>query len=141
MTGPPANYASLLRARRGYLGTHGKEETAEVMPVCFTWAGEAIWIALDVRRPAALALLKIPRGGDLGPPVCFIVDRWDEDWSKLGWLQARGTATVLERGQESERAMEALASKYTQYRKRAIKPSIIRLDVEEWRGIEPEEAS
>jgi PPOX class probable F420-dependent enzyme len=107
------------------------------MPVCFTWAGEVIWIAVDVRKRSAAQILR-QRGADGESKISFMVDRWDEDWSKLGWLQARGWATILDNGAESERAMEALSSKYTQYGKRRTQPSIVRLEVEEWRGWEPE---
>lgn len=126
MTGPPKNFSSLLRARRAYLVTNASDGAAEVAPVCFTWAGEAIWIPVESQprlRSAAAA-----------NRVTFMVDRWDEDWMKLCWLVAKGRATVLPDGPEAERALAALESKYSQYLKYPHEGSIIRLDVESWTG-------
>ncbi|MGQ0679124.1 MAG: pyridoxamine 5'-phosphate oxidase family protein [Actinomycetota bacterium] len=125
MAGPPKNFASLLRARRAYLATSGPDGTAEVAPVCFTWAGEAIWIAVEAQRRLRAAGMN---------KVTFMVDRWDEDWAKLSWLVAKGRATVLPDGPEADRALAALESKYQQYLKNPHDGSIIRLDVESWKG-------
>ena len=122
MAGLPKNYASLLRARRGYLATNGFDGAAEVLPVCFTWAGEAIWIAIDEESEL------------FDQRVTFMVDRWDEDWSKISWLVAKGRATILPDGPESDRALDALESKYTEYLKYPHYGPILRLDVEEWHG-------
>lgn len=132
MLGPPEAYASLLRARRGYLGTNGSDGTADVVPVCFTWAGEAIWIPVD---PGA-SLLSRRRSAEGGPKVTFMVDRWDEDWSRLSWLVAKGRVTVLNDQDDEEygRSMAALESKYPQYLSNPHEGPIVRLDVEEWTG-------
>lgn len=137
MPGPPTHFASLLRARRGYLGTNGPQGAAHVLPVCFTWAGEAIWIAVDPRPESGGALSQ--RGSSEGLQVTFMVDRWDEDWSKVSWLVARGYVTTLEDGDpEAERATAALESKYPQYLQSPHQGDIVRLDVDEWTGWEPE---
>lgn len=128
MTGPPKNFSSLLRARRAYLATNGIDGTAEVTPVCFTWAGEAIWIPVE-EQPRT-------RGAAGANRVTFMVERWDEDWSKLCWLVAKGRATVLPDGPEAQRALAALESKYSQYLKNPHEGSVIRLDVESWKGTE-----
>jgi PPOX class probable F420-dependent enzyme len=133
MLGPPESHASLLRARRGYLGINGAEGATEVLPVCFTWAGETIWIVVD-RRPGS-PFLGRRRGIEGGPKVTFMVDRWDEDWDRLQWLVAKGQVTVLDPGPEEDGALSAFESKYPQYLTYPIEEgSIVRLDVEEWTG-------
>jgi nitroimidazol reductase NimA-like FMN-containing flavoprotein (pyridoxamine 5'-phosphate oxidase superfamily) len=124
MSGPPKHYSSLLRARRGYLGVTGPDGVPEVLPVCFTWAGDAIWIAIG------------NEGQLLEQRITFLVDRWDEDWTKLSWLVAKGMATILPDGEESDRAMDALESKYSEYLKYPHYGPILRMDVEEWEGID-----
>ena len=128
MTGLPKNYASLLRARRAYLATEGFDGAAEVVPVCFTWAGEAIWIAVSEETDFS------------DQRVTFLVDRWDEDWTKLSWLVAKGRATILPDGPEADRALDALESKYAQYLTYPHYGPIMRMDVEEWRGNDALEA-
>ena len=104
--------------------------------MCFTWAGEVIWIAVEGGDESVESILADADRDD-GGRACFLVDRWDEDWSKLGWLQARGWATLLRADEEeAEHARDALTSKYTQYGRRARELSILRLEVEEWRGWE-----
>ncbi|HEX2053437.1 MAG TPA: TIGR03668 family PPOX class F420-dependent oxidoreductase [Actinomycetota bacterium] len=132
MPRPPENYASLLRSRRGYLGINGAEGASDVLPVCFTWAGDTIWIVVDPRVAGTFLERHRTNGG---PKVPFMVDRWDEDWYKLQWLVAKGDVTVLEPGEEEDGALEALESKYPQYLQHPIQEvTIVRLDVEEWVG-------
>lgn len=133
MSGPREIHASLLRARRGYLATVGADGAPNVVPVCFTWAGDAIWTAID-GKPKSTDQLQRIRNIEADPRVSFTVDRWDEDWSKLAWLQARGTAVVLGKSVESEKAMQALASKYSQYAEVPLDGPVIRIDVTDWIG-------
>jgi len=130
---PPGNFASLLRARRGYLGTVGPQGSPRVLPVCFTWAGDMIWTAID-GKPKKTDFPQRLRdiGGE--PKVSFTVDRWDEDWSRLAWLQARGRAHALPEGPEADRARAALRDKYPQYQSTPLQGPVIRIDVEDWVG-------
>jgi hypothetical protein len=54
------------------------------------------------------------------PEVTLLAERWDEDWSRLGWLRAYGTAELLEpesrERSEHAAALAALREKYSQYR-------------------------
>ncbi|MGH2811579.1 MAG: TIGR03668 family PPOX class F420-dependent oxidoreductase [Actinomycetota bacterium] len=132
MPGPPPHFAPLLRERRGYLATLGSEGP-HVVPVCFTWAGDQIWTSVDAKpkRGEQLQRLKDIEGS---ASVAFAVDRWDEDWSRLAWLQARGRATILREGDESRKAQAALKSKYPQYQETPVEGPVIRIDVDRWVG-------
>ena len=130
MAGPPPNFASLLRARRGYLSTVGSNNDPHLVPVCFTWAGDQIWSGID-GKPKGPELQRL-KDIESNRNIAFLVDRWDEDWNKLAWLQARGTATVLTSGPELEKAYAALKEKYTQYEDVELSGPVIRLDVERW---------
>jgi PPOX class probable F420-dependent enzyme len=131
MPGPPKNFASLLRARRGYLATIGLDGTPHVVPVCFTWAGDAIWTAVDGKPKESEELQRI-KDVKANSKVTFTVDRWDEDWSKLAWLQARGSASVVAKGEEAEKAKAALRDKYQQYGETPIDGPVVRIDVSRW---------
>jgi PPOX class probable F420-dependent enzyme len=50
------------------------------------------------------------------PNVAFIVDRYDEDWTRLGWVMLRGRAEILYDGAEHDQAQALLRTKYAQYR-------------------------
>jgi len=50
------------------------------------------------------------------PQSAFIVDHYDEDWRRLGWVMLRGNAEILYDGAEHDRAQELLRGRYPQYR-------------------------
>ena len=43
-----------------------------------------------------------------------MVDRYDEDWSRLGWVMIEGRAEVIEAGDEHDRAQTRLRARYPQ---------------------------
>ena len=49
------------------------------------------------------------------PRAAFIVDRYDEDWTQLGWVMLRGPAELLDVGGEHDAAQELLRGRYPQY--------------------------
>lgn len=103
------------------------------MPVCFTWAGDVIWTAIDGKPKSGRELQRI-KDVESNNRVAFTVDRWDEDWGKLAWLQARGRATILPTGEDALRAQSALKDKYPQYTTTPLEGRVIRIDVDRWVG-------
>jgi hypothetical protein len=48
--------------------------------------------------------------------VRLLVDRWDEDWTRLGWLRVEGIASLVGAGDPGHApALVALRRKYPQY--------------------------
>ena len=43
-----------------------------------------------------------------------MVDRYDEDWTRLGWVMLRGRAEILAAGSEHDRAQALLRARYRQ---------------------------
>jgi PPOX class probable F420-dependent enzyme len=54
------------------------------------------------------------------PHFSFVVDRWDEDWTRLGWVMLRGAAEILDSGPEHDHAQALLRGRYPQYRTMAL---------------------
>jgi PPOX class probable F420-dependent enzyme len=54
------------------------------------------------------------------PRVAFLVHHYEEDWQQLSYVLIRGTATILESGQERQRALALLGDKYVQYQERHL---------------------
>jgi hypothetical protein len=48
------------------------------------------------------------------------VDRYDEDWSRLGFVMIRGVASLQKEGREYEAALSALVQRYPQYRQQQL---------------------
>ena len=86
------------------------------MPVCFALAGDTLYITIDAKpkRAPGSALKRLRNIAD-NAQVAFVADRWDEDWSRLGWAMLRGRAEILASGGEHDAAQAALRARYPQY--------------------------
>lgn len=50
-----------------------------------------------------------------------MIDRYDDDWARLGWVMVRGTATLLQPGEARHReAVTLLRARYPQYETMAL---------------------
>ncbi len=47
--------------------------------------------------------------------VQLLFDRWNEDWTRLAYVQVRGVARVIEAGEEQSKAVAMLRERYPQY--------------------------
>jgi PPOX class probable F420-dependent enzyme len=105
-----------------------------VLPVTFAWDGERAWSAID-HKPK-----RVP-GGELSrvrwlranPAAALLVDHYEDDWTRLAWVQLLGGVTVL----DDTPASEALIAKYPVYADLPPAGPVLRLDVERaihWRA-------
>ena len=119
-------------ARLAYLDGDARPR---VLPVTFAVAGDAIWSAIDEKpkRAAEPARVEYLRRR---PEAALLVDEYDDDWSRLAWLQLLGRVDVLPPDSAPE-AMDALAAKYAPYAERTPPGPLLRLSVErsrQWRS-------
>ncbi|MEJ0071803.1 MAG: TIGR03668 family PPOX class F420-dependent oxidoreductase [Pseudomonadota bacterium] len=84
-----------------------------VVPVCFVLAEAALYITID-QKPKRGARLKRLRNIAENPVVAVVVDRYDEDWTRLGWVMLRGPAEILTDGAEHDAAQALLRARYPQ---------------------------
>ena len=100
--------------RVGRLGLLDDAGRPRVQPVTFAIAGGAIYSAVDrkPKRPGEPARVRYLRQR---PEAALTVDRYDDDWTKLAWVQVLGRVELLEPS-EDRRGMDALAAKYEPYR-------------------------
>ena len=102
----------LLTRRVGHLATADSRAIPHVVPVCFTISQGTLYITIDEKpkRVAGPALKRV-RNIERNPMVAIVVDRYDEDWTRLGWVMLRGRAEILRAGTEHDRAQELLRSR------------------------------
>jgi PPOX class probable F420-dependent enzyme len=105
----------LGEARVGRLGLLDGEGHPRVLPVTFVLHGGSLWTAVDrkpkrdpAREPARVRWLRA------NPGAALTVDRYDDEWSRLAWVQVLGDVTVLEVA-DAPQALAALTAKYPQY--------------------------
>ena len=80
----------LEHGRVGHLATADRAGVPHVIPVCYAVAGETVYITIDEKPKRRDVPLKRVRNILENPHFSFVVDRWDEDWSRLGWVMLRG---------------------------------------------------
>jgi len=119
----------LLRsARIGHLATSDKSGQPHVVPICFVFDGTDFYSPID-EKPKRTAPQKLKRLKNIraNPQVSLVIDRYDEDWTKLGYVLVFGTARILSRGEKHRQAVRLLRRKYRQYRSMAIqeRPMIV----------------
>jgi len=87
-----------------------------VLPVCYAVTGESMYFSID-EKPKRVGASRLKRMRNIAhnPKVALVVDRYDEDWTRLGWVMVRGRAQVLGAGDEHAAAQAALRVRYPQY--------------------------
>jgi PPOX class probable F420-dependent enzyme len=110
----------LSRRRVGHLATADLAGAPHVVPVCFAVTDEALYITIDEKPKRAGAPLKRLRNIAENPAVAVVVDRYDDDWTRLGWVMLRGRADILTGGDEHARAQALLRARYPQLNKMEI---------------------
>ena len=106
----------LASCRVGHLATANARATPHVVPVCFIVSDMTLYITIDQKPKGDVRALKRLRNILENPVAVFVADRWDEDWTRLGWVMLRGPAEIIADGAEHDRAQALLRSRYPQYR-------------------------
>ncbi len=119
-------------ARVARLATVGAGGAPHLVPVTFVVRGDTVAIAVD-HKPKTTTELRRLRNIEANPRVCLLADDYDEDWDRLWWVRADGTARVLRDAGRAEPA-GLLAAKYPQYAGRPPGGPVILVDVTAWRG-------
>ena len=108
---------SFVETRRvGHLATADASGAPYLVPVCFALAETSLYITIDEKPKRQDRPVKRVRNILENPHAAFTVDRWDENWTRLGWVMLRGQADILEAGAEHDAAQELLRGRYPQYR-------------------------
>ena len=101
--------------RIAHLATADRRATPHIVPVCFTVWNDTLYITIDEKpKRGPSAALKRMRNIAENPAVAVVADRYDEDWSRLGWVMLHGRAEILIRGTEHDDAQLRLRSRYPQ---------------------------
>ena len=121
----------LAAARAAHLATADATGRPHLVPFCFVLEGDVIYTAVDAKPKSGRTLRRILNLRQ-NPRVSVLADHYEEDWSRLWWVRADGSARELPPGAESDRALELLAAKYEQYRSAPPPGPVVRIDCERW---------
>ena len=107
-----------IESRRvGHLATADASGAPYLVPVCFALGEAALYITIDEKPKRQDRPMKRVRNIIENPRAAFVADRWDENWTRLGWVMLRGPAEILGGGAEHDAAQDLLRDKYSQYRR------------------------
>ena len=86
-----------------------------VIPICFVAVGDTVYFSID-EKPKSKSGVPLKRIINMreNPFVALVVDRYDEDWSQLGWVMVQGRAEMLDSGDEHDQAQAHLRTRYRQ---------------------------
>jgi PPOX class probable F420-dependent enzyme len=125
----------LLGGRVARLGLLDDEDRPRVLPVTYALAGGRVYSAID-RKPKRAAEPARLRFLARRPEVALTIDRYDDDWNDLAWVQLLGRIEIVPVDAEPK-AMEALAAKYATYRAEPPPGPLLKLTAERtvcWRA-------
>lgn len=117
-------------ARVARLATVSAAGAPHLVPVTFAVLGERIVFVVDDKPKSTTRLRRLDNIA-ARPSVCLLVDVYDDDWSRLWWARADGTATVLATDTE---AVDALAARYPAYVERRPSGPVVSIEVTAWTG-------
>src|SRR5215470_9652392 len=103
-------------ARVAHLATADAGGQPLVIPICFAFDGKEFFSPID-EKPKRLPLQRLKRLRNIeeNSQVSLVIDRYQEDWRKLGYVLVSGQASILLTGRKHRRVVGLLRWKYRQY--------------------------
>lgn len=127
---PAEARARFAGARVARLATVSSEGVPHLVPVTFAVLDERIVFVVDDKPKTTTRLRRLDNIA-ARPSVCLLVDVYDEDWTRLWWARADGTATVVA---TDDAAVDALAARYPAYVGRRPRGPVVSIAVTAWTG-------
>lgn len=115
------------------LATAGADAVPHLVPVVFAVSHDVIYTAVDAKRKSTQRLRRMANI-EVNPTVSLIVDHYDDDWARLWWVRADGTAEIHYSGEEMATGYFELRRKYPQYQRVALDGPVITVAVRRWSG-------
>ncbi len=92
-----------------------------------------IVIGVD-NKPKTTRNLRRLRNIEQNPRVSLLADEYDEDWNRLWWARADGTAAIEHDGAEHDAHWRQLRGRYPQYDGQVLGGPVIAVTADTWSG-------
>ena len=117
-----------------HLATVRPDGGPHVVPITFAVSGDLVVTAVD-HKPKRHRDLQRLRNIEADPRVAVLSDHYDDDWERLWWVRADGTAALVDAAARTAApALAALADRYPSYRARPPEGPVILITVHSWTG-------
>ncbi len=122
----------IAAARIAHLATVSGAGEPHNVPLCFWFDGARFYFAIDEKpkRKTGAAIKRMKNIAE-NPRVALLIDRYDEDWTRLAYVLIHGTATIVTDTREYSLAIQNLRAKYSQYKDMqfsAVRNPVVRID-------------
>ncbi len=117
------NEITFVQAQRvAHLATSDADGHPHVVPVCYAFDGSRFYTPLDEKpKRVEQRRLRRVRNIEARHEAMLLIDRYDDDWSRLGYVQVYGHAALLMPGEAGHAdALLLLRQRYVQYRSMAL---------------------
>lgn len=115
------------------LATADADAVPHVVPVTFAVSADTVVFAVDDKPKSTIDLRRL-RNIAANPEVSLLVQHYEDDWSRLWWARADGTATIHQAAAERASAVRWLCAKYPSYTERPPQGVVVRIEVTRWSG-------
>src|SRR5262249_1499891 len=114
--------AFVLAQRAARLATADGAGHPHVVPVCYAFDGQRFYTPLDEKpKRTRTRQLRRDRTIQARGEAALLIDRYEDDWSRLGFVLVHAGAELLEPDTPGHAAaLELLRERYTQYRTMAL---------------------
>jgi len=102
-----------------------------VVPVVFALRDDVVYTAVDAKRKTTRRLQRLANI-ESNPHVSLLVDDYRDDWTRLWWVRADGTASIHDDGDTLDIGYQLLHAKYPQYQSVSLNGPVIAIAVQRW---------
>jgi PPOX class probable F420-dependent enzyme len=119
-------------ARVARLATASADARPHLVPIVFTVAGDVVYTAVDAKPKTTVALRRLANL-EANPQVAVLADHYEDDWTRLWWVRADGSARLAV-GDEARTALRLLTARYSIYETDPPPGPVLAIDVRRWSG-------
>jgi PPOX class probable F420-dependent enzyme len=113
------------------LATVSANGAPHLVPIAFVLLDETIYSVVDQKPKRTTDLRRLANVRATGR-ASILVDHYEDDWTRLWWVRADGTARTLGPDEpEARSSIEALKERYPQQRPAG---RVLAVDVDHWTG-------
>ncbi|QBD78888.1 TIGR03668 family PPOX class F420-dependent oxidoreductase [Ktedonosporobacter rubrisoli] len=110
------------KQRVGRLATADENGSPYLIPVCYAFDGQRFYTPLDEKPKSVKGRqLRRVRNIEARHEASLLIDKYEEDWSQLGYVLVYGHAALLEpKDALHQPAVQLLRERYSQYLQMAL---------------------
>ncbi|MGY1594506.1 TIGR03668 family PPOX class F420-dependent oxidoreductase [Geodermatophilus sp. SYSU D00708] len=115
------------------LATVRPDGAPHLVPVVFALVDGVVYSAVDAKPKRSPRLQRLANVR-AEPRCALLVDHYEDDWSRLWWVRADGTAEVVDEPAAAHPGLAALVDRHPQYREEPPAGPLLVVTVQRWSG-------